>query len=52
MEVESERDVPKVVPESPRSKLGNLKQRAYIRVDPEELVHLDWFREWRSALHS
>jgi hypothetical protein len=27
-------------------KLANLKERAYIVGDPDELVHIDWFNDW------
>ena len=29
------------------SKLGRLKRRRYLRVRPDELVHLDWSGEWK-----
>jgi hypothetical protein len=37
----------KIIPRAPQSKLANLKARPYLLTDPEELVHLDWFRDWR-----
>lgn len=27
-------------------KLANLKERAYIVGNPDELVHIDWFNDW------
>lgn len=48
VEIERRGKILKIVPAIPRSKLDNLKQRDdYLRVDPEELVHLDWYEEWR-----
>jgi prevent-host-death family protein len=35
-----------LVPESPVSKLGKLRERKTIKGDPEELVHMDWSKEW------
>jgi len=34
----------KIVPAEPQSKLANLERRAYLRSDPEELVHLGLVR--------
>ena len=28
-------------------KLAKLKPRAYLRCAPEQLIHIDWSREWR-----
>jgi len=36
----------KIVPETKLSKLSRLKKRDYIVGDPEDLVHMDWSREW------
>ncbi|MEX0325484.1 MAG: type II toxin-antitoxin system Phd/YefM family antitoxin [Puniceicoccaceae bacterium] len=36
-----------LVPEVPASKLGRLKKRGSLTGDPEEIVHLDWSKEWR-----
>ncbi len=36
----------KIVPESKPSKLSPLEKRDYIAGDPENLVHMDWTREW------
>lgn len=36
------------VQDSRRSKLSNLEPRPdFLRVDPEEIVHLDWSNEWK-----
>lgn len=47
LEIERKGTILQIVPEEPRKKLDRLKPRAYLRSDPEELVHLDWSREWR-----
>lgn len=47
VEIERRGKILKIVLEEPRSKLANLKPRDYFLGDPEELVHLDWFEEWR-----
>ena len=35
-----------IEPEAPKAKLDQLKHRPYLRVAPEELVHIDWLGEW------
>lgn len=48
VEIERRGTILKIVPAVPRNKLDNLKPRDdYLQVDPEELVHLDWYEEWR-----
>ncbi len=47
VEVERRGKILKIVPAQSRSKLDNLRPRSYMRVDPEEFVHLDWSAEWR-----
>lgn len=38
----------KIIPAEPKDKLANLVKRPeYLRCDPEEIVHLDWSKEWR-----
>jgi ribosome maturation protein Sdo1 len=38
----------KLVPEKKKSKLANLvKHPGTIKVDPEDIVHLDWSHEWK-----
>ncbi|HEX4202269.1 MAG TPA: type II toxin-antitoxin system prevent-host-death family antitoxin [Chthoniobacterales bacterium] len=39
-----------LVPKEKRSKLENLVKRDVIAGDPEELVHLDWSKDWRGDL--
>ena len=36
----------KIVPDSKPSKLSRLKKRNAIVGDPEDLVHMDWTKEW------
>lgn len=41
----------KLVPERKRSKLDNLvKHPGTIKGDPEELVHMDWSKEWKGKI--
>lgn len=47
VEIERRGRILRIVPGEPRDKLANLGSRDYLRVDPEELVHLDWSEEWR-----
>lgn len=47
VEIERRGKVLKIALGEPRSKLAGLKPRPYLLCDPEELVHLDWSREWR-----
>jgi antitoxin (DNA-binding transcriptional repressor) of toxin-antitoxin stability system len=47
VEIERRGKVLKIVSVEPRSKLEQLTTRDYLRVAPEELVHLDWSGEWR-----
>jgi len=38
----------RIVPGDPGDRLSRLATRPrYLRVDPEEIVHLDWSAEWR-----
>ena len=37
----------KIVVEKPASKLAKLSRHNCIRGNPEDLVHLDWSREWK-----
>lgn len=37
----------KIVAEKPVSKLAMLRPHKCILGDPEELVHLDWSKEWK-----
>jgi hypothetical protein len=37
----------RIIPVRKKNKLSNLKKRNIIKCDPEELVHIDWSKEWR-----
>jgi len=37
----------KIVPPKGGGKLKNLKKRDILNVDPEEIVHIDWSKEWK-----
>jgi Antitoxin Phd_YefM, type II toxin-antitoxin system len=39
-----------LVPKEMKSKLDNLVKRDVIVGDPEDLVHLDWSKDWRGDL--
>ena len=39
-----------IVPKEKKTKLNNLVPRDVIVGDPEDLVHLDWSKEWRGDL--
>jgi hypothetical protein len=47
VEIERGGKILRISPAEPRSKLGSLRPRKYLRGDPEELVHLDWSDEWQ-----
>ncbi len=36
-----------IVPQKPVSKLSRLRVRPTIQGNPEDLVHLDWSKEWK-----
>jgi len=37
----------KIVPVKEPNKLERLIERPYLKVDPEEIVHIDWSPEWK-----
>jgi hypothetical protein len=37
----------RIIPVQKKSKLSNLKKRDVVKCNPEELVHIDWSKEWR-----
>ena len=48
VEIERKGRILRIVPDAPRRKLDNLKRREdFVLGDPEELVELDWSREWK-----
>ena len=36
----------RIIPTDPPSRIARLERRPYLLADPEEIVHLDWSREW------
>jgi prevent-host-death family protein len=36
----------KIVPESKPNKLGRLKKRDYFVGDSDDVLHIDWLKEW------
>ena len=36
----------RIIPTDPPSRIARLERRSYLLTDPEEIVHLDWSREW------
>lgn len=48
VEIERRGKVLKIIPVETPGKLANLIERPdYLQCDPEEIVHLDWSREWK-----
>jgi len=47
LEIERKGRMLRIVPEPPHDKLDNLKRRDCLVGDPEDIVHMDWSREWR-----
>lgn len=47
VEIERKGRLLRIVPVEPAGKLANLRARSYLKVDPEEIVHVDWSDEWR-----
>ena len=37
----------RIVATDPPSRFGRLTRRSYLLEDPEDIVHLDWSKEWR-----
>ena len=37
----------RIVPEERPGRLKNLERRSCLKVDPEQIVHLDWSDEWK-----
>jgi antitoxin (DNA-binding transcriptional repressor) of toxin-antitoxin stability system len=40
----------RIVTDTPSSRLARLKKRDCIRVNPDDLVEVDWSREWKPEL--
>ncbi len=50
LSVKRKNGVVKIVPEKPVSKLSRLKEHNCIIGDPEDLVHMDWSKEWKPCI--
>lgn len=46
LEIERKGRTLRIVPEAPRSKLDNLKRRDCFIGDPDDIVEIDWSKEW------
>ena len=46
VEVVRKGKVLKIVPETPAPKLARLKKRQVYRGDPDEILGMDWLKEW------
>lgn len=46
VEVVRKGKVLKIVPETPALKLARLKKRQVYRGDPDEILGMDWLKEW------
>jgi hypothetical protein len=46
VEVERKGSILRIVPDKPVSKLAKLKKRNCIVGDPEDIVSMDWSKEW------
>ena len=47
VEIERKKGRIKIVPIKKRSKLKNLKKHRIMKCPPEEIVHINWSKEWR-----
>ena len=47
VEIERRGKVLQIVPPRESSKLDSLKERDYLKTDPEDVVHMDWSETWR-----
>jgi hypothetical protein len=47
LEIERKGRKLRISSEPPRDKLDNLKRRDCLNGDPEDIVHIDWSKEWR-----
>lgn len=46
LEIERKKGRLRIVPVKKRKKLSNLKKRQIMKCRPEDIVHIDWSREW------
>lgn len=47
LEIERKGQKLKIMPEKPKSKLDNLKKRDTVNGDPEDIIYMDWEKEWK-----
>ena len=48
LEIKRKGKLLRIVPGDPPNKLANLvSRREYLKCRPEDIVHLDWSKEWR-----
>ena len=47
IEIERKGRLLKIIPVEPQDKLKRLKRKNIMKGDPEELVHIDWSKEWK-----
>lgn len=47
VEIERKGKKLKIEPVDPVNKLNNLIKRPYLKCDPDEIVHMDWSKEWK-----
>ncbi len=47
LEIERKGKTLRIVPAAPHNKLDNLKPRDCLRGNPEDIIDIDWLREWR-----
>ena len=46
VEIERKGGKLKIVPEKRKNKLNNLKKRDLLVGDPEDIINIDWIKEW------
>ena len=47
MEIERKKGRLRIVPLKKKKKIDNLKKRQIMKCPPEDIVHIDWSKEWR-----
>lgn len=47
VEIERQGKILRIVPPEPSSRTAHLVRRKYLRIEPEDIVHLDWSGEWQ-----
>jgi len=49
VEIERKGGKLKIVPEKRKNKLDNLKKRDLLVGDPEDIINIDWMKEWHEG---